>query len=322
MKHALAEFLFEIGCEEIPAGMIPGAAKELQVILNKYLSAENLLEGAAVEAFGAPRRLVATCQKVRLKQDDVEREVTGPPKAIAFDPEGRPTRAAESFAAKQGVPLTSLYLIHTPRGEYLAAKLVSKGKSAVERLGEILPRAVSEIPWPKTMYWTGASGQRFIRPIRWIVALLGKERLRFEVAGVPASASTVGHRFLGKPHIPVTGVRDYLTRLRTNFVLAHPEERRKKVERELSRLVSRKGLRVNDDPWLANLVVYLNEFPTAIAGDFDPAYLTLPDEILLTVMRGHQKYFGVRRRDGKIGGAFPCDHQSGWRCPRTGARRT
>src|SRR5690348_7314031 len=150
---ATAEFLLEAGCEEVPAGMIPSATNELQAILNKYLGAENLLDGKPVETFGAPRRLVASCAAIRVRQDDITREVTGPPKAVAFSPEGHPTRAAESFAAKQGVQVSALYTVSTPRGEYVATKQTIIGRPAVERLKDILPRAIAEIPWPKTMYW-------------------------------------------------------------------------------------------------------------------------------------------------------------------------
>jgi len=304
MKAQAAELLLEVGCEEIPAGMIPTATNELQVILSKYLSAENLLDGKTVETFGAPRRLVAACAALRLRQDDVTREVTGPPKAVAFGPDGHPTRAAESFAAKQGVEVSSLYTVSTPRGEYVAAKQVIVGRPAVERLKEILPRAIAEIPWPKTMYWTGATGLRFIRPIRWVVALLGKEVVHFDLADVKSASATVGHRFLGKAHIPVSGAKDYVDKLRKNFVLARPEERRLKVERELARLATKKGLRVNQDLPLIELVTYLNEYPTVILGDFEESYLELPEEILITVMRGHQKYFALRRRDGRLAPHF------------------
>ena len=176
-----APFLFEIGCEEIPAGMIPGASHELKVILERYLEAERVLDGATLEVFASPRRLVVTCIGLRLKQEDVEKEVTGPPKAVAFDAAGKPTRAAESFAVKQGVPVASLYAKSTPRGECVAARQVVKGRVSAELLGEILPKVIREIPWPKTMYWTEASGTRFIRPIRWIVAMLGNRAIRFEL---------------------------------------------------------------------------------------------------------------------------------------------
>lgn len=299
-----AEFLLEVGCEEIPAGMIPTATSELQVILGKYLGAENLLDGKSIETFGAPRRLVATCGALRLRQGDVTREVTGPPKAVAFSPDGHPTRAAESFAAKQGVEVSSLYTVSTPRGEYVATKQLIVGRPAIERLKEILPRAIAEIPWPKTMYWTGATGLRFIRPIRWVVALLGKQIIRFDLADVKSGSATVGHRFLGKSHVPVAGMKDYVEKLRKNFVLARPEERRLKVERELARSAAKRSLRVNQDLPLVEMVTFLNEYPTVILGDFEESYLELPEEILITVMRGHQKYFALRRRDGKLAAHF------------------
>jgi glycyl-tRNA synthetase beta chain len=304
MRSAFGELFLEIGCEEIPAGMIAHAAKELQVILNKYLALEKLLDGEEAVSFGAPRRLVAMCPRLRLKQEDLRREIVGPPKAAAFDAQNAPTRVAEGFAAKHGVPVQKLFVVNTPRGEYVAAQQLVPGRASAERLAEIIPRAIAEIPWPKTMYWTGAAGLRFIRPIRWIVALLGGQSLRFELGGVTPGTATAGHRFLGKPSIAVSGYEDYLTKLAKNYVLALPEERRKKSEHELSKLAAAKGLRVNTDAALSELVVYLNEYPTAILGSFDPAYLELPEEILITVMRDHQKYFATRRRDGRLAPHF------------------
>jgi glycyl-tRNA synthetase beta chain len=303
-KNGFAELFLEIGCEEIPAGMIASAARELQVILGKYMALEKLADGAEAFAFGAARRLVATCRHVRLKQEDIRREIVGPSKSAAFDVHNTPTRVAEGFAAKHGVGVERLFVVTTPRGEYVAVEQLVPGRAAAERLAEIIPRAIAEIPWPKTMYWTAASGLRFIRPIRWVVALLAGRALRFEVAGVAAGASTEGHRFLGKSSIAVSGYDDYLAKLEKNYVLAQPEARRQKVERELGKLAAGKGLRVNADAALSDLVVYLNEYPSAILGSFDPAYLELPEEILITVMRDHQKYFAVRRRDGRLAPHF------------------
>jgi glycyl-tRNA synthetase beta chain len=304
VKTGFAELFIEIGCEEIPAGMIPGAAKEFQAILNKYLTLEKLVDGTEAVAFGAPRRLVGVCPRVRLKQEDVRREITGPPKSAAFDAQNVPTRVAEGFAAKYGVGVEKLFTVSTPRGEYVAVEQLVSGRAAAERLAEIIPRAVAEIPWPKTMCWTGASGLRFIRPIRWVVALLGGRALRCEIAGVTAGAVTSGHRFLGKSSVSVSGYNDYVEKLEENYVLALPEARREKVGRELSELAAGKGLRVNEDAALSDLVVYLNEYPSAILGSFDPAYLELPEEILITVMRDHQKYFAARRRDGNLAPHF------------------
>jgi len=299
-----ADFLFEIGCEEIPAGMLPGVIKELNVILEKYLKTYNLLLDAPVETFGAPRRLAASCVKIRGRQPDEVKELMGPPKSVAFDAVGKPTRAAESFAQKTGLPIAKLSFVMTSKGEYLSAKQVIAGKSAKEIVEEFLPRAVAEITWPKSMYWTGATGLRFIRPIRWVVALLDGKPLRLTLGDASAGRYTVGHRFLGKSKIPVSSAKDYIQKLRANFVLVRPEERRKKIEAELGKLASGKGLRIHEDSHLMSLVTYLNEYPTAILGGFDPAYLELPDEILITVMRGHQKYFALEKKDGSLAPNF------------------
>ncbi|MBZ5645024.1 MAG: glycine--tRNA ligase subunit beta [Acidobacteriia bacterium] len=303
MKGAM-DFLFEIGCEEIPAGMLPGAVKELQAILEKYLKTSNLLLEAPVETLGAPRRLAASCASIRERQPDEVRELTGPPKSVAYDAAGKPTRAAESFAQKVGIPVAKLTMVTTPKGEYLSAKQVIKGKPATEILEDFLPRAVAEITWPRSMYWTGADGLRFIRPIRWVVALLGGKPLKFTLGDAKAGNSTAGHRFLGKSKIPVTSAKDYVQKLRANFVLVKAEDRRKKIDAELGKLAAGKGLRIHADAHLLDLVTYLNEFPSAIMGGFDPAYLELPDEILLTVMRGHQKYFGLEKKNGSLAPHF------------------
>ena len=298
------DFLFEIGCEEVPAGMLPGAIKELNAILEKYLTTYNLLENAPIETFGAPRRLVAACAKIRAKQPDEVREITGPPKSVAYDAEGKPTRAAESFAQKAGLPVSQLSIISTPKGEYLAARQVIRGRTAKEILEEMLPRAVAEISWPRSMYWTGATGLRFIRPIRWVVALLAGKPLRMKLGDAAAGNCTSGHRFLGKSKIPVRDAKDYIQKLRGNFVLVRPQDRRKKIEAELGRLAGGKGLRIHEDSHLMDLVTYLNEYPAAILGAFDPAYLELPEEILITVMRGHQKYFALEKKNGSLAPHF------------------
>jgi len=304
MKGARADFLLEIGCEEIPARMIRKAAEELKVILEKHLGTLGLLGKDPIETFGAPRRLVGRARGVLLRQADVEKEVTGPPKTVAYDNVGKPTRAAESFAAKQGVPVGKLYLVTTPRGEYVAAKQVIHGRPTPQILSEILPEAILEISWPRSMYWTGIDGPRFIRPIRWIVALLGKQTIKFSLAGTAAGKTSTGHRFLGKSRIPLASARDYERRLRSNFVIAQPAERRRKIERELAVAVKGKGLKVHADAELLELVIYLNEYPSVIHGDFDPEFLDLPREILVTVMRDHQKYFAVERRDGELAAHF------------------
>src|SRR5579863_8892584 len=298
------ELLFEIGAEEIPAGMLPKAITELKSILERHLAAENYQEGVTIETFGGPRRLTAWVRGLIAKQADVENEVTGPPKTVAYDASGAPTRAAVSFAERQGLPLHEVYLVQTPKGEYLAAKVTKRGRSAHELLREILPRVIHDLPWPRTMTWTGLEGARFIRPIRWLVGVLDGKPLKFSFGGLTAGDTTVGHRFLGKPQIRVNSFADYEKKLRANGVIVRPAERLEKIERELASYVKRTGFHVHPDPDLLQLVSYLNEFPHVIEGGFDPAFLELPDEILITVMRGHQKYFAVEKRSGELAPCF------------------
>jgi glycyl-tRNA synthetase beta chain len=298
------DLLFEIGCEEIPAGMLPRAIAELKTILEKHLTAENLIEGVTVGTFGGPRRLTAWVRGLVAKQSDLESEVTGPPKSVAYDNVGAPTRAAVSFSDKQRVSLDKLYFVQTPKGEYVAAKIIRRGRTAQELLTEILPRVIHDIPWPRTMTWTGLEGARFIRPIRWLVALLDGKPLKFTFGGVAAGDTTRGHRFLGKPGIRVHNFADYEKKLRANGVIVRPADRLEKITRELA-VHSRRGNRhIHEDADLLQMVTYLNEFPTVIEGAFDPSFLELPDEILITVMRGHQKYFAVEKRGGELAPSF------------------
>jgi glycyl-tRNA synthetase beta chain len=305
---ARGDLLFEIGCEEIPAGMILKASQELKAILVKHLSTNGLVDEptaqASIQTFGAARRLVAIAPNIKLKQEDVTREVSGPPKSVAFDVAGQPTRAAVSFAEKQGLPVSKLTMINTPKGEYVVAKHLVRGRTAEEVLTNVLPEAIREISWPRSMIWTRAQSPRFIRPIRWIVALLDGKVVPFSYADVQAGNHTDGHRFLGKRSIPVSGPRDYEAKLKRNFVTCRPEVRRKKIETELRALTTRKRFRTHEDAGLLDLVTYLNECPSVIIGNFDPAFLVLPDEILITVMRGHQKYFAVESRNGDLAPHF------------------
>jgi glycyl-tRNA synthetase beta chain len=298
------ELLLEIGCEEIPAGMLPKAISELKTILQKHLTAENLAEGTQLETFGGPRRLTAVIRQVIAKQSDVVNEITGPPKSVAYDNVGAPTRAAVSFADKQGVGLHELIIVQTPKGEYLAAKVTRRGRTAHELLSEILPRAIHDLSWPRTMTWTGTEGARFIRPIRWIVAVLDGKPLRFSFGGVASGDLTRGHRFLGSQEVRVRSFADYEKKLHVHGVIVRPAERLERINHELAGHAKRTGYKVHEDPDLLHQVTYLNEFPHVIEGSFDPAFLDLPDEILITVMRGHQKYFAVEKRGGELAPHF------------------
>jgi len=302
---ATGDFVFEIGCEELPAGMIAKASSELKAILEKYFSTNGLLyANGKVETLGGPRRLAAIAHGVRWRQEDVVREVTGPPKSVAYDSLGEPTRAAMSFAEKQGIPVSQLTIVNTPKGEYVSAKQVVEGRPALKILAETLPQTIQEISWPRSMYWTGARGPRFIRPIRWIVAILNGKVVPFSFAGVNAGNRTDGHRFLGKRNIQLSGPGDYEAKLKKNFVISRPRERRERIEAEMRSLAGRKNLRPHEDEALLQLVTYLNEYPTVIVGNFEPSFLALPEEILITVMRDHQKYFALEARNKELAPSF------------------
>jgi glycyl-tRNA synthetase beta chain len=284
--------------------MLPRAVEELKTILEKHLAAENLMEGVTLETFGGPRRLAAVARGLIAKQADVESEVTGPPKSVAYDNVGAPTRAAVSFAEKQGVPLHELHLVATPKGEYVAAKMIRRGRTTHDLLSEILPRVIHDLSWPRTMTWTGLEGARFIRPIRWLVGLLDSKPLKFSFGGVTAGDVTRGHRFLGKAEIRVKNFADYERQLRANGVIVRQEERREKISRELRSYAKHAGYTVHQDAALLELVTYLNEYPHVVEGHFDPSFLALPDEILVTVMRDHQKYFAVEKRGAELAPYF------------------
>lgn len=298
------EVLLEVGSEEIPASMLPKAEDDLRANLEKLLSAESLADGVCVETFSAPRRLVACLRGVREKQADVASEVTGPPKSVAYDAVGEPTRAAHRFAEKQGVGLKDLFIVQTAKGEYLAAKQVRRGRTAEQILNEILPRAIHDLAWPRSMTWTGIDGARFIRPIRWIVGVANGKPLKFSFAGVAAGDTTHGHRFIGKGPVRVKDFADYEKKLKTNGVMVRPSERQEKIAKELGALAKRSAYRVHEDADLLRLVTYLNECPSVLEGEFDEAFLSLPDEILITVMRGHQKYFAVEKKEGQVAPRF------------------
>src|SRR5258708_2138607 len=272
------ELLFEIGCEEIPAGMVAKAAGDLKAYLEKLLTAESIGTGVTVETFGGPRRLTVWAQNLPGKQADVVNEITGPPKSVAYDSVGEPTRAAVSFAEKQGVAPHELFVVTTPKGEYLAAKQVRRGRTTEQILADILPRAVHDLAWPRSMTWTGLDGPRFIRPIRWIVALLGGKPLKLTCAGIAAGDLTRGHRFLGAQAIRVRSFAEYEKKMAANGVIVRPAQRPAKIQRQLATQTKATGPRLHTDPHLLDLAAYLNHLPTVIPGKFHPPFFSFPDE--------------------------------------------
>jgi glycyl-tRNA synthetase beta chain len=298
----MPDFLLEIGCEEIPARMIATASKELRERVAALLRRERL-SGGEIMHFDTPRRLAVMASGIASAQADVVEQVTGPSLNVAYK-DGQPTPAAHAFAKKAGVDVTKLEKVTTAKGEYLAAKVTKKGRSAAEILAEGLPKELSTIYWPKNMYWRKPN-ERFVRPVRWLVAMLDGETIPLEFDGIRAGTISHGHRILsdGGVTIPRAGPA-YVESLRAVKVLGRGE-REHQIRKALdaaTRAIA--GARWREDAGLLDTVVNLTEFPSAILGGFDPQFLALPEEVLVTVMRDHQKYFAVQGADGKLAPYF------------------
>ncbi len=278
-------FLLEIGTEEIPDWMIPNALENLRLLFEKL---EIPHETVSLDA--TPRRLVLRADGLPERQPDREERVQGPAKSA-------PAQAVAGFARKLGIKPEDLIAETTGKGEYFVYIKKVRGRLTKDILAEGLPNIILQLYFPKTMYWTGKGGPRFIRPIRWIVAMLGEEIVPFELAGVRSGALTSGHRRLGAREIAVTPA-DYVQRLRDHHVILSAAERREKIANELV------GIRVKPDAALLDTLVYLTEYPTPITGSFDAQFLDLPEEVLITVMRHHQKYFSVEDAEGKLAPQF------------------
>ena len=298
----MPDFLLEIGCEEIPARMIDAAQNELASRVGELLARESLGLPAGVSAPLTTTRRLSVASTIADRQMDVTEQVTGPAVKIAFK-DGQPTRAAHEFARKAGVDVSQLEKIATPKGEYLAAKITKKGRSAAEILAESLPKEVSSIHWPKNMYWHKPI-ERFARPVRWLVAMLDSEVIPLAFAGVRAGNRSHGHRTLSQGVVQVPKANAYVERLREAKVLGRGE-REQQIRKALDAAARAiPGARWREDKSLLETVVNLTEFPSAVLGSFDPEFLELPEEVLVTVMRDHQKYFAVEDPNGQLSPNF------------------
>jgi glycyl-tRNA synthetase beta chain len=303
------DFLFEIGLEEVPARMIASAQAELQRRVVSLLERERLVVGAVdAESYSTPRRLAVLVRDVAERQDDLSEELVGPTVKIAF-PKGRdaePGPAAVAFARKSGVDVSALRIVETPKGEYIAATSVKPGKPASEVIAAELPKELAGIYWAKNMYWRPGKPERFVRPVRWLLALLGDEVVPVEFGGYTAGRVTYGHRVLAGPNpIHVILPESYLGQLSDSFVMGDVELRRHTIRKALDRVCrTLPETRWREDHALVDKMTHLTEWPSVIAGDFERQYLELPEEVLVTVMRDHQNYFAVETRDGKLAPHF------------------
>ncbi len=302
----MADFLLEIGLEEIPARMIAGAEAELGKRVTDLLTREGLLGASGkVTTYSTPRRLAVLVNDVLPSQADTEEKLTGPSWKVAFK-DGTPTPAAEAFAKKAGVPVAALEKTTSAKGEYVGATVKRHGRAAAELLSRELPKEVLSLYWAKNMYWRAGKPERFVRPVRWVVALLDSAVVPVEIAGIAAGNASLGHRVLhGDAPVLIAKATDYKDALHAANVVVDVAERRHIIRKALdaaTRTVP--GARWREDAALIETVVHLTEWPSVVLGDFEPEYLALPEEVLVTVMRDHQKYFAVEGADGKLAPHF------------------
>ncbi len=304
----MSDFLLEIGTEEIPARMIASATEELQRRISDLVTRERLTSdasaAAASEAFASPRRIAVLVRGLAASQPDVAEQLLGPATAHAYK-DGQPTQAAVAFAKKAGVPLESLTKATTPKGEYLAANVVKKGRPALSLLTELVPKEIAALYWAKNMYWRPGKPERFVRPVRWLVALLDDQIVPLEFGGITAGRTSRGHRILSEAPVSLASPAEYAPKLRSASVLPSYAEREHTIRKALDKAVRAiPGLRWREDKELLDTVVNLTEAPSVILGNFDAEFLALPEEVLVTVMRDHQKYFAVEDASGKLAPHF------------------
>ncbi len=327
--------LLEVGCEEIPARFLRDAEKGLGERVHATLVGARLLlptdappqtgeravsepphsmhvesargralRDAPLQTYSTPRRLVVYIPALLVQQPDRVEEIIGPPVKVAISAEGNYTRAAESFAQKNSARLEDLTRTMTPKGEYLSLKKTTQGRPALEILPEILRGAILGLAFPKSMYWTEKLAPRFVRPIRWIVALLGEGKhaatVDFKILGVKTGNFTFGHRAKSRKALPVKGFKDYTKKLAQHNVEIDYDKRRERIVQEAQTVVGEAAGKIVQDEWLADWIANSTEWPRPMLGSFDERFLHLPREILITVMRDHQKYFAVEEDQGNL----------------------
>ncbi|WP_168119293.1 glycine--tRNA ligase subunit beta [Paenibacillus sp. HB172176] len=291
------DLLLEIGLEEVPARFVRGAMNQLKDKAEKWLS-ESCLTYKNVEAFATPRRLAILVRELAEKQEDRNEEAKGPSRKIALDAEGNWSKAALGFARSQGVEPQDLYFAELAGVEYVYARKSSVGANTYELLSDGLSSLITSMSFPKNMRW-GSHELRFVRPIRWMVALFGEEVVPFEIAGVSTGNSSRGHRFLGENTV-IGSPSEYKEKLREQHVIVDVAEREAMILKQINELKDAKGwtIAIKDD--LLEEVLFLVEYPSALYGTFEESFLGIPQEVLITSMREHQRYFPVLDQKGKL----------------------
>lgn len=290
------KFLLEIGVEEVPARFLPSSILMLRErainLLNKYL-----IEFSDIKTYATPRRLALLIHGLPENQKDMEKEIWGPPKKIAFDEKGKPTKTLIGFCSAQGIDINTVEIKKKDRGEYVVATVKEKGQPVKALLGRFSIELINSLNFPKSMRW-GYHSIRFVRPIRWILALFNSEVVDFEIDSIKSDRYSSGHRFLSKERVKINSPDEYIEKLLSASVIVDNEKRKEIINSEIKKLADASGLKVHKDEELLEHVTYLVEYPRAIMGGFPEEYLSLPQELLITVMRDHQKYFALYNEKG------------------------
>jgi glycyl-tRNA synthetase beta chain len=293
--------IFEIGTEEVPARFLPDAMSQMRANAERLFN-EYRLGFGSLKTYATPRRLTLLAEIDRA-QIAVEKEVWGPPENVSFDKEGRPTKAAEAFAKSQGILISAISVREKGKGRYVVATVTESSRQTSEVLPEIMPKLLESLHFPKAMHW-GDGSFRYVRPIHWLLAIYDNQKVRFEIEGVNSTNITRGHRFLSPASFEIKDAKTYINLLRNNFVVIDPAERKKSIVEGINKLASSVNASVINDENLLTHVSFLVEYPVPVLGTFSQDYLDLPGELLITVMKDHQKYFALENGRGNLTNYF------------------
>jgi len=290
--------ILEIGTEEIPAQYMENALKDLNQLAQKYLE-EARINYKAIKVYGTPRRLILFIFQIKEKQEDIFQKIKGPAYSIAYNKDYKPQKPALKFAQSQGVNVEDLMVEDTEKGKYLFALKSQKGQLTIGILSQIFPKLIKSLQFPKSMRWEEKS-LRFIRPIRWIFALYGKETIRFDLEGLNSENITYGHRLLAPKKIKISSTQEYFRKIEKKYVIIDPQIRENIIKTDVKKIIGEiNGEKIINEKQLKE-IVFLVEYPNAILGNYDKKYLELPKDVLTIVMEKHQKYFPVFKNKDEL----------------------
>ena len=290
--------VLEIGTEEIPAQYMENALKDLNRLAKKYLE-ESRIKYKEIKVYGTPRRLILFIFHIKEKQEDIFQKIKGPAYSIAYNKDSQPQKPALKFAQSQGVNAKDLIVEDTKKGKYIFASKSIIGQPTIDILSQIFSKIIKSMQFPKSMRWKEES-LRFIRPIRWILALYGKEIIRFNLDGLNSENITYGHRLLAPKKIKTSSTQEYFRKIEKNYVIIDPQIRENIVKTDIKQIIKEiNGKKIINEKQLKE-IVYLVEYPNAILGKYDKKYLELPKDVLTVVMEKHQKYFPVFKNKDEL----------------------